>query len=466
LGASIALIFAWPARGEVQFELTPLALSGDNVPGVGAVVNIRNLAVNNRGHTLVECLTNAGDPDRDIVLFADGVLVLQEGDPLPAPPGATIDYFDTVNLNNGGYAGWNLALGKVQAGFDSGVYLNASLVLQEGDFSMAPQYAAPAPYAVFLETAVNDLNEIAVVADVDDPAHPGLNRAIVIVTEAVTGGLGSETIVANEGMLFLGIPDPIATILHYPHTIDLSNLGQTMYVADLAGSASEDGLVCIDQSIIAREGHPSPVAGRSWGSLGPGTVVDLNHRGDWLLRAKLGGSTQTDDVIVVNNQVFKQAGDAVPGVLRYSLVTFGAAGPARIDDAGAIIWYGCWDDPNPNTDCGLFRNNDLLLREGVSTIGGIGIASLSADARAFTISDDGRHIVFEATLADGRNGAFLLKFIQPCPADCGNNDSVVGIADLLSLLTNWGGGGACDINEDGLINILDLLELLGAWGGC
>ncbi len=54
----------------------------------------------------------------------------------------------------------------------------------------------------------------------------------------------------------------------------------------------------------------------------------------------------------------------------------------------------------------------------------------------------------------------------PCPWDCQvvPNGSV-GINDLLDLLAQWGGAGACNF-DGGVVGITDLLKLLANWGAC
>ncbi|MHC4414565.1 MAG: hypothetical protein ACYS0G_04710 [Planctomycetota bacterium] len=59
----------------------------------------------------------------------------------------------------------------------------------------------------------------------------------------------------------------------------------------------------------------------------------------------------------------------------------------------------------------------------------------------------------------------LVPVADACPWDCGNADGSVDIADLLALLAQWGGPGACDIDGGG-VGISDLLALLGNWGIC
>ena len=55
-----------------------------------------------------------------------------------------------------------------------------------------------------------------------------------------------------------------------------------------------------------------------------------------------------------------------------------------------------------------------------------------------------------------------------CPGDL-NNDSVVGVVDLLEMLASWGqttGPHPADLNDDGAVNVTDLLSLLANWGPC
>ncbi|MHC4416115.1 MAG: FG-GAP repeat domain-containing protein [Planctomycetota bacterium] len=64
---------------------------------------------------------------------------------------------------------------------------------------------------------------------------------------------------------------------------------------------------------------------------------------------------------------------------------------------------------------------------------------------------------------DQHNTSFLG---DACPWDCqATPDGVVGIADLLALLAQWGGPGSCAF-DGGPVGINDLLELLANWGQC
>lgn len=57
-----------------------------------------------------------------------------------------------------------------------------------------------------------------------------------------------------------------------------------------------------------------------------------------------------------------------------------------------------------------------------------------------------------------------LKSCDTCPCDL-DDDTTVGVSDLLALLAFWGTSGG-DCNGDGATDLADLLALLSAWGAC
>ncbi len=54
-----------------------------------------------------------------------------------------------------------------------------------------------------------------------------------------------------------------------------------------------------------------------------------------------------------------------------------------------------------------------------------------------------------------------------CPTDI-NGDGTVGVADILSMIDNWGPCSNCpaDINGDGVVVVSELREVVGTWGPC
>jgi len=54
---------------------------------------------------------------------------------------------------------------------------------------------------------------------------------------------------------------------------------------------------------------------------------------------------------------------------------------------------------------------------------------------------------------------------EPCEGDL-NEDGAVAVADLLTVIDQWGSSGSADINGDGIVDVTDLLAIVGNWGPC
>jgi hypothetical protein len=402
------------AAGVPATDPTPVVLEGDAVPGVGNVTRIDNLTVSNGGVWLVEADTDHSNTDADSVLIRNGVLYLREDDTLPLPPGATLDSFDSITINNNGDSGFNFFLNSVlPTTEDSGVYFNTALVIQESDASTAPEFSPKTPYIGFFDVKPNDVNQLLVVASVDDPAiATSVDRALVIVTVDGTGALLSESVFAKEGDILPGQTEAVADFGTGPHQSAINNSGQLLFFADLTGSSSADGVVYLNNVVLAQEGQPSPIPGRNYEFLSS-RGMDLNNNGGYVHKANLTGDSSDDELIVVNGGVFVREGDTLAAIEPFTFTSFGTgSGPVKIDDNDNVLWYGDWNDTNTDVDTGLFLNGTLLVQEGVTMIGGLLVDSISSGSDAFDMSDDGRFIIFEATLVGGINGAFVIETEQ------------------------------------------------------
>ncbi len=461
-----------------SFTITALVLEGDAVTGVGLVTRIDNIAVNNDGDWLVEVDTDQLDTNADSVLIRNGTADWREGDAVPAPGGASLGSFDSVTLNDTGRSGFNFFLdGTKGLSDDSGVYGffdpgsapfdGTALVVQESE--AAPGLTAGTPFIGFFDVKINNANHLLVTASVDDPdIDSSVDRAMYILeSDLDLGGISSFTLINAEGDVLPGQTEAIADFGTGPHTSAFNDAGETLYFVDLTGSTATDGAIYhydgLDRLLVAQEGGASPIKGRDWLSLSS-PELDLSNNGELVFSGRLTGDTASDMVIVRNDTVLRQEGDAVPGTLDglFALTSFGT-GPLEISDGGRVLWYGDWDDPDPDVDTGLFLDDDLLVQEGVTTIDGVVVDTLRGIEDGYHMSGNGRFIIFEAILLNGIEGAFLIEF--PCPWDCGNGDGEVGIEDFLAVLGGWGLPGPCDFDGDG-VGITDFLKLLGLWGPC
>src|SRR5690606_12669669 len=224
---------------------------------------------------------------------------------------------------------------------DSGVYYDTTLVIQEGDVATAPAFSAGTPYIGFFETKFNDTDQILIMASVDDPEIAStVDRALVIVDYDPATGAALQRVVAMEGDILPGQTERVDDFETGPHDFDFNAAGQTLFIADLAGSTDFDGALYLDNTLLAQEGSPSPVSGRNWRSLGS-AVVALNDAGQWAMRAQLDGDTSSGIVIVRGSDIIAQEGALVPGGGGDPFTSFGT-GPIGIDNSGAVYWYGSW----------------------------------------------------------------------------------------------------------------------------
>jgi hypothetical protein len=380
-----------------------LVLEGDSVTGVGNVTSIQNLAVNNNGDYLVEADTDNPNTDEDYVLLKNGTLLLREGQALPLPVGATIDSFDTVNLNNNDNSGWNFFLDNTSGSFDdSGIYLNTDLVIQESYVSTSPVFSPGTIYIGFFECKINDLDEILIMASVDDPGIPSsVDRALVVVDPGTT----VETVLFKEGDPAPGTIETFTDFDTSPHNFDFNNNGDVMFLADLTGSSSTNSAIYLNKTILAREGDPSPISGRNWFSI-TSPELSLNNNGGYVFSGRMDGDTTTDSIIIKNGQKLVQEGDTLPDIAPWKLTSFGT-GPILISDFGDVLWFGDWDDPNTDVDTGLFLNHKLIMQEGVSKVNGTVVDAIAGIQDGEAMSDDGRYMLVEVALVGSKDAAVL-----------------------------------------------------------
>jgi hypothetical protein len=400
-------------------SITAVLKEGDAVAGVGNVTSIENLAINDGGTWVVEVDTDNANSNADGALLRSGVLYLRESDALAAPPGATLNSFDALTLNAGGHTGCNFFLANtVGPNDDSGVYFDLTLVIQEGTVSTAPQFSPGTPYIGFFETKFNTANQFLLMASVDDPAiATTVDRALVVVTVDPSGNLVSEVVRAKEADVLPGQVESVTDFGTGPHSFAFDDSGDVMFVADLTGSTLTDGVVYLNNTLLAQEGSPSPIAGRNWLTLSTSLRMDVNSSGAYVYTGTLDGSTASDAVIIRNGAKFVQEGDNLPAIGSFILTGFGT-GPVRIDGSGNVLWYGQWNDPNTAQDSGLFLNDQLVVQEGVTQVGGVTMLSVSSGQDATSLSPNGHLALFEGTLVGGINGAFRIDFVPPTTSYC------------------------------------------------
>ncbi|TAJ16752.1 MAG: hypothetical protein EPO68_10545 [Planctomycetota bacterium] len=448
------------AQGLFPFQIQALVKEGDVVAGVGAVTTINNLAINDLADWLVQADTNQADTNTDEVMLRSGLLYLREGDPLAAPAGATIGSFDAVNLSNSGHSAWNIFIDNTgSTSTDSAVFYDTTLQIQESTIATASGFSAGTPYIGWFEVKPNDTGSYLMVASVDDVAITStVDRALVLGVPS-GGGPPAEAVLWKEGDVLPGQIEFAADFGTGPHTFAINDTLQVLFFADLNGDTTKDGVLYLGTSILAQEGSASPIAGRNWLSLSS-AVVDLNDAGDTAFTGSLDGDAATNVILIRNGQKLAQEGDTLPAIAPFKLTGFGSA-PIQIDAAGNVLWFGDWDDPDTTRDTGLFLNGDLLVQEGVTTIGGVVLQTLAGVQNAFSMSDDGRFILFEGALTGSIDGAFLISPAGSVTAIPG----CVGNAGTLALASGTPSIGQPFTLASDVAQVSGALSFVGAAGG-
>ena len=91
------------------------------------------------------------------------------------------------------------------------------------------------------------------------------------------------------------------------------------------------------------------------------------------------------------------------------------------------------------------------------------LGSVDTPNKALGVAISGS-VAYVADQASGLQVIDVASCVAACPADI-DDDGVVNVVDLLSLLGAWDTPGG-DINGDGTTSVTDLLDLLAAWGAC
>jgi hypothetical protein len=411
-GCLFAALMLWAAAAAAV--PTTLVIEGDEIAGIGVVTTIDNMTINGSGAWFVELDTNFSDTDADSLILGAAGAIFREGQPLASPAGALLDSFDSMSVNEDGVLSTNWFLDNTGGtSNDSGVFASGELVLQESELGTAPPFTPETPFIGFFETKVNDAGQVLILGSIDDPLVAStVDRVLAIYeqTDPIAGTWSATGIVAIEGQVLPGQTEAVADIQTDANEFAFNDNGDVAWFVDLAGDTAVDTALYLNDTLLFQEGSPSPVTDRAWGPLT--TVgVDLNNQGQWIARGQLAGDAATNLIIVAGDQVIAQEGDPVPGQPEFALTNLGTN--VQIDDLGRTLWWGEWSAGPTLANSGLFLDGQPLVVEGVTVIDGLLVEKLYGGGDNFELSDNGKHLIFEADLEGGLNGAFHLELEVP-----------------------------------------------------
>jgi hypothetical protein len=358
---------------------------------------------------------------------------------------------------------------------DSGVYFNLDLVIQESDFSLAPELSSAARWIGFFNsTRGNDLNQIFIVGSVDDPnIASSVDRVLVRADYEPIFGVHLETALAFESQPIASTGQLVVEIGTNPNQLSVNDTGGVMYFLDGDGASTEDGFLMVTGAIVAQEGRPAPAApGRNYELLSSRTHA-LNNAGAWAALANLDGTTTDDECIVHSGgRIVAREGDTHPAFGGATIETFGT-GPIWISDSGEVCYFANFTG-DAGSDEALFVDGELLLREGDIVLG-LPLTRIFGIQDGYAMSGNGRYIIvrvqFLGDFGQTIDAALLIDRGEQCPADLtgssdpndptyGQPDGILDAADFFYFLDQFAAGnlaaadlsGSTDPNDPGYGN--------------
>ena len=393
--------------------------TGDEIAGVGKVTRIESVMVDFAGWWVVQVATD--NPAVPSVALREGVVFRKVGDPVPSLPGVTLAGLGGWSEDGfGGLANMARLAGTPGGSTDDQAVLHSfgSVHLQTGVLTSlaTPDFPPGSVWSSFGEARFGHFTtDYALTGSVAQPGVPDSERSFLAIAMQY-GSIGICCMVdaiAQEGEVAPGLSERIQAVRTGPWNARMQSAGAWLYWGcDVSGSSASDGCVYRyataghSHELLAREGAASPVAGRTWGPLEDYALDAVGPH--WTLRTFLDPSDPSSDAILVRNgSKLAQEGDVLPATAPFAIDDLGS-GRGILDAAGRVLWYGRWNDPSQVGEA-LFLDQDVLVRTGTTTVGGIPLAGLSSGPVDFDLSAAGNYVVFTGTRADGRQGAFALN---------------------------------------------------------
>jgi len=386
---------AFCSLGALPHAQTPdiLLKAGDPLSAGGAMQRPRYVAIGDSGAWVSLIESDEPDPNRDVLLFRSGFLVLREGMNLPQPAGTTLDDWGSIHVNAQGDLGMHLRPRTTATTID-GLYWNHVLVQLEGDvLDFAPFSAGATLDGVRVVRLTEERELVALVKVLDPTLSSRPVDALIRYTLGPTGDVLARTTLAAKNTFnnALGAPvDTLGTATNPEHSLAVNQQGD--FVLPVNGIGARAILVNMDR-IVARELDPSPVAGRTWNANAFAlSKVDINDHGEIAFTGTLAPlgvdpTEPTNFLIVKDGQKFAQSGDVLPALSNQPL----AKGTSRvaISNRGNVFWRA----QVVAGGAAFMIDQTPLLQEGVTVVEGHLVSAISGSDDCFAISPEGRYFL-------------------------------------------------------------------------
>jgi len=399
---------------------TPAALvkAGDAIPGLGLVTQIGTVQVLDSGSWF--SLVDSDNPvvTEDGSLLGDAGLVLREGERLAAPFPLVLDEFGSVHVSPSGNVAACLRISA--AGNTAGLVWNRVPMALVDTPLVDPLLGANSRWLSFDVCKINAANDVFVLGDVSNPDVTGPREGTLCRFRVDGSGnvLASEVLL-TKGQFLAALGTTVSDVPNTEHSLSVNDRGDWMTLVQGLGGAN--AYVINGTTVVAREGAPSPVAGRNWSLLINIPRLSLNARGEYAFTGRLDGTTDTY-LVVKSGQKFAQSGDVYPSFSASPLLN-GTAAPVVLTDGGDLFWRA---DSLLQTDDAFLRNFTPLIQANRTVFNGDLVINLEPTDNAFSVSPNGRYFAGRVDLQLGGEAVLFidLGLTLPLPGCAGNPGSL------------------------------------------
>jgi len=397
----LLLLAAAPLSAAPQ-DPAPLLLEGDLAPDGFAIQFLNEKLVGRGGSWCVGVNSLNPNTGLDDSVVVDGAPFIVPGDPVPGLPGETLDFFRDLDHARAGLTAWS---GATVGTFIDFAALEDRIVAVEGDL-------VPAFLGLPAGTTYERVQLIQVVESgrVLLPCQLGIGGSSSWTAAAIVFETDAAHQVTGGHVAFLQYEDlsngrPAEFVFFANNGTRMNDSGHVLWEGfdDLGTS-----VLAIDDQIVAAEDGPTPEPGLTWRSFA-GPEVDLNDSGAWVARTKV--NEGNDDVVMSSSGLVARQGFSHPAYPGLNAGDFGFNAPVFIANDGTVMFYVDLSGVPTSMDEAYVIGDEIVVREGVTEVGGDLIVEISDGSEGYRMSRDGRHLIFEADVDDGgvvREGVFLL----------------------------------------------------------
>jgi hypothetical protein len=360
---------------------------GDTILGIGAVVGFQSVAITDAKVWVAVTDTTFSSSLADGVVLRNGFVTFREQTPLSFPVGSSLDEWDYIDINARGDLAQAVRIKPASGAAFDGVLWNHKTVVNFGTTISSPFLGVGSKWdqVYFVKASTSS---VFIMGEVDNPALSRTRENTVMRYDIDDlGNVVGHAVLATEGMNLTAIGVTVRalgasqTAAPPASTFAVNSKGD--YITFINGTSG--GLVTINaSSIVAREGFPAPVTGRTWAELEESRVA-INDRGDYLCSGDLaeGGAPGSTWLLVKNGEKFVQSADVIPGLGPLNAQTVRA--PVFITNKGDVFWR--LSSANTNT---FMRNLTPIVQAGITQLDGETIVKLEFDEQSFSVSPNGR----------------------------------------------------------------------------